>query len=310
MSVRIVLDLAGGDNAPWINIEAISLVAHKIDDLAIIAIGNPPDWEFDIPLIESKRTIRDGIALVKAGDADAFVSAGDTGKIIINASFTLGKLKNISRPALASLFPTLKGKPILLLDVGATPVCTTRNFIEFAEMGLTYAQTSLGWKNPRVALLSIGAESYKGSAAVKKAHAFLSENVENFIGNIEGHDILTRKADVVVTEGFVGNVLLKFTESLKHLLRVKISRLGDLNLKTKVGELLLSPYINDIFKDFDYSEYGGAPLLGINGVCLVAHGRSSSNAIKNAILLAYKLVTLELTKKLSNSISKEMLEEL
>ncbi len=310
MAVRVALDLHGGDKAPWVNIEAVSLLSQGAAGLELIAVGSPSDWQFNLPLVRTERPIRDGITLVKNGAADAFVSAGDTSKVVINASFILGRLAGVSRPALASLFPTLKGKPILLLDVGATPVCTARNLIEFAQMSLIYAKTSLGWNKPRIALLSIGREPSKGSNAVKEAHAFLSENVENFIGNIEGHDLLARKADIVVTDGFVGNVLLKFTESVKYLLRRKIRHTGSTELRVELGRFLLKPYIDNILKDFDYSEYGGAPLLGVNGICLVAHGRSSPNAIKNAVLLAYKLVQSDFTGELVNSTDKKLLEEL
>ncbi len=220
--------------------------------------------------------------LVKTGEAQAVVSAGNTGASMVSAFFLLGTIKGVERPAIAATLPTLRG-PAILLDVGATVDCSARQLYQFAIMGHEYAKHLLGLPNPRVGLLSIGEEATKGNEVTKEAFRLLKESSLNFMGNVEGRDVYGGVAEVIVCDGFLGNVSLKISEGLADAMKkilmneVMNSAMGRLSLVFLTGPLMR------LKRRTDYAELGGAPLLGVNGVCMICHGRSSPKAIKNAI---------------------------
>ena len=220
--------------------------------------------------------------LVKTGEAQAVVSAGNTGATMVSAFFLLGTIKGVERPAIAATLPTLLG-PAILLDVGATVDCSARQLYQFAIMGHEYARHLLNVPSPRVGLLSIGEEATKGNEVTKEAFHLLKDSALNFMGNVEGRDVYSGTADVIVCDGFLGNVSLKISEGLVETMKkifmseVMRSTLGRLSLVWLAGPLMR------LKRRTDYAEFGGAPLLGVNGICMICHGRSSKKAIKNAI---------------------------
>lgn len=231
-----------------------------------------------------------GIERVKQGEGDAFVSMGNTGAVLTAAVLHLQRIRGILRPALATVLPTPSG-PLLLLDIGANTDCKPEWLEQFAFMGSTYAEKVLGIKSPRVALLANGEEETKGSQLVQDAHARLKHHKElNFIGNVEGKDIPTRLADVVVADGFDGNIVIKLSEGLSKMLIDLIQTEIKSSVITTLGGALSYSAFQRVRRRLDYSEYGGGPLLGVNGVVIIGHGRSNANAVKNAIRVAKQSV--------------------
>jgi phosphate acyltransferase len=224
--------------------------------------------------------------LVRDKVADGFVSAGNTGACMAIAKTVQGVVPGVDRPALSGLFPTLKGTPVVVVDVGANVDCSPRMLAQFAVMGEIYSRVVLHIKNPSVGLLSIGEEEQKGNELTRGATPLLKNLGINFIGNVEGRDIYTGKADVVVCDGFIGNVALKVSEGLVDVIKHMLHDALEATITRKIGYVLSRTAYTDFKKRVDYSEYGGAPLLGVKGVCIVCHGRSNANAIKNAIRVA------------------------
>ncbi|UCD95183.1 MAG: phosphate acyltransferase PlsX [Candidatus Zixiibacteriota bacterium] len=251
---------------------------------------------------KKKSSIAVGLAMQKEGRADAFVSAGNTGAVMASSVMTLGKIEGVSRPAIAALFPTVHGQPTLALDVGANVDCKPFQLYQFGIMGSIYASLMTGRTSPRVGLLSIGEEKSKGNEQIVQTWDLFKKSALNFIGNVEGRDILTGRADVVVADGFVGNALLKFAESVEGFLTTKIRHQVQTNIFSRVGAALMKPFLRRLRMTFDYSEYGGAPLLGIGGVCIVCHGTSSPKAIKNAVITAAEMVR----HRIGDNIREEM----
>jgi glycerol-3-phosphate acyltransferase PlsX len=225
--------------------------------------------------------------LVKDGKANAVVSAGNTGAAMTASLFILERIPGISRPAIAIPVPTVKGVSVLL-DAGANADCDPEDLVQFAVMGSIYAEKVLGASMPRVALLSIGEEETKGNKLTIEAHQLLKKAPINFMGNIEGKDLLTGEADVIVCDGFVGNTVLKLVEGLAGTLFAQIKDVFCQNPLTKLAALAVLPGIKGIGKRFDYSEYGGTILLGVNGISLISHGRSNAKAMRNAIRAAHQ----------------------
>lgn len=234
-----------------------------------------------------------GVTQVKQGSADAFVSMGNTGAVLAASVLYLQRIKGVHRPALGALFPTPQG-PSLLIDVGANTDCKPEWLEQFAIMGESYVRAVLDMAQPRVALLANGEEETKGNQDVQAAHALLRERARvtgmNFIGNVEGKDIAARLADVIVADGFVGNIALKTAEGISKMLNELIRSEIKSNPLTTVGGALAMPAFNKVKKILDYTEYGGAPLLGVNGVVIIGHGRSNAVAVKNAIRVAKRSV--------------------
>jgi glycerol-3-phosphate acyltransferase PlsX len=236
--------------------------------------------------VRSKRdsTMRVGLKMVREGRAAGFFTAGNTGAAMATAKMVLGMLSGVERPALATILPTVTGQPSLLLDVGANVDCDPDNLVQFAVMGHMYAQNVLKISRPRVGLLSIGEEDSKGNALTRDTLPLLRAlpNI-NFIGNVEGRDLFNGRADVVVCDGFVGNVALKTSEGIAKLVSVSLRESLKSTVTSQVGALLSRKAFNEFKKRLDYSEYGGAPLLGVRGVCIVGHGSSNERAVMNGI---------------------------
>jgi glycerol-3-phosphate acyltransferase PlsX len=236
------------------------------------------------------------------GEVDAFASAGNTGAVLTAATFILGRIEGISRPTIGSVFPTESGRKSIMLDVGANVDCKPNHLFEFAIMGSIYSSEILGQKNPKVALLNIGEESTKGGDVVLQAYQLLSESKLNFVGNVEGRDILLGKADVIVCDGFVGNIVLKFAESVLGVLKRKLRNYAMRNIFRRLTFGLLARGLRKALKEFDYQEYGGVPFLGVNGVAIIGHGSSTAVAIKNMIYRAEETVYRKINQKIKEAL--------
>lgn len=252
---------------------------------------------------KSKSSIRVGAQLVKERLADAFVSTGNTAAVVYISRKVLGVLQGVEKPALALLVPTLKGLT-LLIDVGASVDCRAHHLEQFAIMGRVFMETVLGLENPRIGLMSIGEEESKGNDLTREVFERLEASSFNFIGNVEGKDIFSGKADVIVSDGFTGNVALKVSEGvvemLSHLARREIAK----NFLARVGLFLMKKNLKRLYKRVDYSEYGGAQLLGINGVCIIGHGRSNPQAVRSAVRLARDFVVHRVQEKIQEEMAK------
>ncbi|MEA1868348.1 MAG: phosphate acyltransferase PlsX [Thermodesulfobacteriota bacterium] len=246
-------------------------------------------------------SVRVAFELVRQGKAKAVLSAGNSGATLATAMVALGRINGV-RPAIATLMPTLK-KPVAMIDVGANVDCKPVHLLQFGIMGSVFSGELLNNSRPRVGLLSIGKEDTKGNQLVKKAYDLLADSDLNFVGNVEGGEIFKGDVDVIVCDGFVGNICLKLSEGLaKAILTMLKSEIGE-SLMADMGNPLKSAF-QRFYKIIDYTEYGGAPLLGINGIAIICHGLSGSKAVKNAIQLAHKLTKIELADKLENSLAK------
>lgn len=244
-----------------------------------------------------------GLEMLRDRQIDAFVSAGNTGAMLSASTVVLGRIKGVSRPTIGTFFPGQSGKSILLVDAGASIDAKARYLYEFGVMGNIYSNV-FGVSNPKVGLLNIGEEPAKGTEVVKETYKMLSQADMNFIGNIEGQEVLAGKADVVVCDGFTGNILLKFAESFLGLLKSKMKDHADKSLLNALNVVLAKGTLKKVLKDFDYQEYGGVPLLGVNGVSFIGHGKSTPKAIKNMILNAAEVVRSDLTGKILKALDK------
>ena len=246
-------------------------------------------------------SVRVAFELVRQGKAGAVLSAGNSGATLATAMVALGRINGV-RPAIATLMPTLK-KPVTMIDVGANVDCKPVHLLQFGIMGSVFSGELLNNSRPRVGLLSIGEEDTKGNQLVKKAYDLLADSDLNFVGNVEGGEIFKGDVDVIVCDGFVGNICLKLSEGLaKAILTMLKSEIGE-SLMADMGHPLKAAF-QRFYKIIDYTEYGGAPLLGINGIAIICHGLSGSKAVKNAIQLAHELANVELADKLKNSLAK------
>ena len=314
--MKIVVDAMGGDHAPEAAVEGAVMAAREYEtEIVLTGLSDQihsilnrldPDHHLSIQVVHAdevvemhdspskvlrskrKSSMKIGLDLVKEGTASAFLSAGNTGAVLAYSTIILRPLKGVDRPAIAIKLPTLKGDAIIL-DAGANVDCKTNQLFQFGIMGHVFAEYILGKKNPLVGLLSIGEEDGKGNEIVKEAFQMLKASHINFIGNVEGKEVYRGNADVIVCDGFTGNVALKISESLAEMIGSNLKRLFKSNWLSKLGYLLLKPKLDEFKKKVDYSETGGAPLLGVNGVVIIAHGSSSPKAIKNAINRAREL---------------------
>jgi len=248
-------------------------------------------------------SIRVGTQLVKKGEADAFVSAGNTAAVVYISKKILGSLKGVDKPALSLLVPNLKGLT-LLIDVGANVDCRPQHLEQFAIMGQIFMENVLELKNPRIGLMSIGEEKSKGNELTKQVFERLQASSLNFIGNVEGKDIYSGKADVIVSDGFTGNVALKVSEGVVetffYMVRNEIMK----SFFAKLGYFLMKRNLRKLYKKVDYTEYGGALLLGLNGVCIIGHGRSNANAVKNAVRLAKDFVMSKVQDRIQHEMAR------
>src|SRR3954465_6793785 len=245
--------------------------------------------EDKVEAIRAKRdnSMRVGLRMVREGRANGFVTAGNTGAAMATAKIVLGAVPGVDRPALAAVFPTAPGNPAMLLDVGANVDCTAKNLEQFAVMGDIYFRAMFGRRSvPRVGLLSIGEEESKGNDLTREAFHLLKQLPLNFVGNVEGRDLYGGQVDVIVADGFVGNVALKISEGVANLVRTALKESLKATITRQVGALLSRSAFIDFKKRLDHTEYGGAPLLGVRGVCIITHGSSNANAMKNAVRVA------------------------
>jgi len=307
----------GGDRGPVVNIEGAVAAARELG-LSVLLVGNEEELSrslrrhstngLGITICHAPETvgmnespsaalrkkkhssIRVGLELVKRGEADAFISAGNTGAVMATAMVTLGSLPGVERPAIALIVPTLRGQSILL-DAGANADCKPRHLLQFAIMGDIYARQVMGKKSPTVGLLSIGEEESKGNELTREAFKELEEQRSlNFTGNVEGREVFSGAADIIVCDGFTGNIALKISESAAEFFTVLLKEELEKGLVGKLGALLTRGAFRRFKKRVDYTEYGGAPLLGVGGMCIIGHGRSTAKAIKNAIRVAAECV--------------------
>jgi len=310
--MKIAIDGMGGDNAPQAIVEGVIAAQGELGNKIIIvgdeySIGRelnkykPVSSSISIhhassvvemhesatASIRKKKdsSINIGIELMKQGKVDAFISAGNTGAVVCSAVFNLGMLPGVDRPGIAIVLPTLTGFS-LLIDVGANINPTSAHLLHYAVMGDAYSKYILNKPNPTVGLLNVGSEETKGTDFFKETYKVLQESGLNFVGNVEGRDIYTGDTDVIVCDGFVGNVVLKVSESLADAIKKLLKNELTKSKITKFGAYLSQSAFRALAKETDYSEYGGAPLLGVNGRCFISHGRSSAKAIKNAIRVA------------------------
>src|SRR5437870_4432179 len=259
-----------------------------------------------VQAVRAKRdsSMRVGLRLVREGEASAFISAGNTGAAMATAKMVLGGLPGVDRPALVAVIPTAIGTISTLLDVGANVDCKGHNLEQFAVMGDIYFRSMFGTARPRVGLLSIGEEEGKGNELTREAFNLLRQLPINFIGNVEGRDLYTGKVDVIVADGFVGNVALKTSEGVAHLVRATLKESLRATITRQVGYLLSRSAFTDFKKRLDHTEYGGAPLLGVKGVCFITHGSSNANAIKNAIRVAAEFAELRINDKIEKELAQ------
>jgi glycerol-3-phosphate acyltransferase PlsX len=259
-----------------------------------------------VQAVRAKRdsSLRVGLRLVREGKAAGFVTAGNTGAAMATAKMVLGGLPGVDRPALAAVIPTAVGTVAILLDVGANVDCKPHNLEQFAVMGEIYFRSMFGTRRPRVGLLSIGQEEGKGNDLTREAFPLMRQLPLNFIGNVEGRDLYNGKVDVIVADGFVGNVALKTSEGVANLVRATLKESLKATITRQVGYLLSRSAFADFKKRLDHTEYGGAPLLGVKGVCFITHGSSNANAIKNAIRVAAEFAELQINDKIEKELAQ------
>jgi glycerol-3-phosphate acyltransferase PlsX len=335
MPIDIVLDAMGSDKSPEPEIRGAILACKQLD-VRVHLVG-PEDllrpklrdalkslnWGQKLPIfivqasewismddkaaqaVRSKRdsSMRVGLKMVREGRASGFVTAGNTGAAMATAKMVLGSLAGIDRPALASVLPTVTGGPCVLLDVGANVDCDPENLVQFAVMGHMYAKNVLRVSNPRVGLLSIGEEDSKGNSLTRDTLPLLRTLPLNFMGNVEGRDLYNGRADVVVCDGFVGNVALKTSEGLAKMVNTSLRESLKSTVTSQVGALLSQKAFKAFKKRLDYSEYGGAPLLGVRGVCIVGHGSSNERAIMNGIRVAAEFAQAEVNSGIESALA-------
>ena len=331
--IRVAVDAMGGDNAPDEIIKGAMEAGALREDIQVLLVGKEElIWEklkgysyreqqVEVvnatevietaePPVAAIRTKKDssivvGLKLVKEEKADAFVSAGSSGAVLAGGQLLVGRIKGVERPPLAPLIPTEKGVS-LLIDCGANVDARPSHLVQFAKMGSIYMEHVMGVKNPRVAIVNIGAEEEKGNALVKETYPLLKEcEGINFVGNIEAREIPHGQADVIVCEAFVGNVILKLYEGVGAVLVSKIKAGMMSTLRSKIGALLVKPALKETLKSFDATEYGGAPLLGLKGLVVKTHGSSKAKEVKNSIIQCVTFKEQRINDKIKENIVRE-----
>jgi len=331
--IKVAVDAMGGDKAPRSTVTG-AVQAAKEYGVGIILVGIEQSIQAEldsihnikslpieirhasqvVDMLDSPSTvfrrkrdssIRIANELVKSGEAVAVITAGNSGAAMATSMFVLGSLEGVERPAISVFMPTVKGACIIL-DAGANVDCKPSQLLQFAVMGEILAKYVLKYPNPRVGLLSIGEEETKGNELTKEAFKLLNESSFNFIGNVEGRDVMTGYADVIVCDGFIGNVVLKLSEAVGEAIGIILKENVGENLIRKLGYFMMRPAFRALKRKVDYAEYGGAPLLGVEGISIIGHGRSSGRAIKNAIRVAADFATGEVNKHIHEDIEKNM----
>jgi len=335
--IWIAVDAMGGDFAPA-NVVDGALAAARHLDLGVALVGPAAAIEaevarhaatafvdrarvriVDAPEVVSmaespgaalrrkpNASIRVAAALVERGEAAALCSAGHTGATVMAAHGAFGMLPGVDRPALAAAIPTRKGRPAILLDVGASVECRPQHLLQFAVMGRLYARVAFDVESPRIGLLSIGEEATKGNELTREAHRLLKASSLPFIGNVEARDVYSGDADVIVCDGFTGNVALKISEGLVEVVETLLREELSSTVTMRVGSLLTRRALRHFRRRVDYSEYGGAPLLGVAGATIVGHGRSSAKAVRNAVAMAYRFAADRFIERVEQDIAATM----
>ena len=326
--IKLVVDAMGGDSAPDVVLEGVSLALAENPNLVVYLCGTPDVVEsfaashdrciaypateviemgdHPVDAVKSKKdsSIVVGCGLVKQKIAQGFFSAGSTGACLAAATLIIGRIKGIKRPALAVVIPAYK-KPVLLLDVGANADCKPEYLFQFAKMGEIYMERILGVEKPKVGLLNIGEEDSKGSLFAQEAHTILSDRLDSFAGNCEGGDLVEGNFDVVVTDGFTGNVCLKTIEGTSKLIFRYVKDALTSSVSAKLGAALVKGNLSKLKEDINPDKYGGSPLLGINGTCIIGHGSSNAYAIKNGILAGCSAISADLSGLIAQSLDKK-----
>jgi glycerol-3-phosphate acyltransferase PlsX len=328
--ITIAVDAMGGDHAPRPEVEGSVLAAQEYD-VKVLLVGQPhairqelgkyskPNLPIEIVAATEVITMEDhpaqafrrkkdssvhvGARLVKNGTAGAFVSAGNTGAVMTTAKFIMGTLPSVDRVALAAPFPNAKGGVSVMLDVGANVDSKPEHLLQFGVMGEIYYRLTFGSRKPRVGLLSVGEEEIKGNELTRAVYDRLKALPVHFVGNVEGGDLFSGKVDVIVCDGFVGNIALKICEGLAMEIVKYLRKTYKGSLASKVGYMLSRGAFKGIKRTMDYTEYGGAPLLGVRGVCVITHGKSNANAVKNAIRVAAGLARARVNEKIEQELS-------
>ena len=309
--MRIILDGMGGDNAPAEIVKG-AVEAASIIDCELIIVGNEQLIEKElqnckyqgnqIKIVQANEVITMddspvkairrksdasmvvGLNMIKNGEGDLFISGGNTGALVVGSRLLLGRIDGIDRPVLASIYPCLGGEASLLVDAGASSEAKAHNLLEYALMGSIYVEKVWGRQNPRVGLVNLGVEESKGTSVTKDAHQRLKLAPLNFVGNVEAREVPQDVCDVIVCDGFVGNVILKLSEGLAMNIFKLVKNKLMTNIKTKLAAVMLKTQLSELKSEFDYEEYGGAPVLGVNGPVIKIHGSSTASAVKNAII--------------------------
>lgn len=332
--MKVAVDAMGGDNAPSVIVEGAVEAASELG-LHVLLVGDKEKIATELDKFKEKNCVSNGLITVKhasevigmheaplnaarrkkdssirvcfeavkAGEAGSVVTAGNSGAALATAIFVLKRLKGLDRPAIAVRVPTMK-RPSVLLDVGGNVDCTPVNLVQFAIMGDVYARDVLNEDRPRIGLLSNAEEEGKGNELTRETHELLKKTSLNYIGHVEGRDIFYGDVDVVVTDGFVGNIALKITEGLVFALSDMLATEIKASFSAKIGYLLARGAFKKVKKRLDYEEYGGAPLLGIGGICLISHGGSSAKAIKNAIRVADECAKSNVNDHMTEELAK------
>jgi glycerol-3-phosphate acyltransferase PlsX len=326
----IALDAMGGDHAPRAEVEGAILAARELG-VRVVLVGIAEQIEAELARLKARglplevanasevitmtdspsqafrrkkdSSLHVAARLVRDGKCDAFVSAGNTGAVMTVARFVLGTLPSVDRPALAAAFPNMKEKVSVILDVGANVDSKPEQIEQFAVMGEIYYRAIFGVKRPRVALLSIGEEEMKGNELTREAFNRLKQKPLNFVGNVEGRDVYRGNVEVIVCDGFIGNVALKISEGVVEIVGAMLKKAIKSSLASQLGYALSKRAFDSFRKRTDYSEYGGAPLLGVRGITVIGHGRSNPNAIKNAIRVAAELCRARVNEKIEQELS-------
>lgn len=330
--MKIAVDAMGGDHAPGAIVEG-AVLAYRELGIESTLVGMPEGIDAEIARLDARdvpfeimeatqviemgeipsralktkqnSSMRVAVEAVKRGEASAVVSAGDTGGAFATSLFVLQRMKGVLRPAIAALLPTLKGFCIML-DVGANLVPKAQHLFQFGVMGAVYAEIALGIENPSVGLLNVGGEDSKGTESLKDAHQMFAKSDLNFMGNAEGNTIFQGDVDVIVCDGFSGNVALKVSESLSEMLTTLLREEVTQSFRSKIGYMFLQNGLKSMRKRTDYSEYGAAPLLGLNGLCMIGHGRSNAKAVKNALRSTSQLVEKELMGTIQEEVDRQL----
>ena len=331
--LRIAIDAMGGDFAPDNEVQGAMLAYKEFfinDNIEMVLVGDERKIQASLEKLDYSKfnysivhadeiiTMEDdptasirkknsslykGLELHSKGMVDAFISAGNTGAVLSTATILLGRIKGVSRPTIGSFFPSQNITPCFVLDVGANIDCKSVFLYEFAVMGSIQVTNMLGIQNPKVALLNIGEEKSKGSEIIQETYKMLKASNLNFIGNVEGRDILKGTADVVVCDGFTGNIILKFAESFLGFFRTKVIDFSKKNIFNLGIAGFMKPFLKKIFMQFDYQEYGGVPLLGVDGVVIIGHGKSSPKAVSHMLKRAVEMVNNDINSKIYNALS-------